>query len=748
MINKTLTSHGLTDYTASSDFPGAINDTFIAGTSVYFICPRLSLNTLISESITSGNISSYTLVYEIFESLQDYLDSETPILFGEIALSSLNIINDSLVVELEDSKTLNNDYLYDEMTENEIYSLTKTYKIVFNVNTGTRDSDKDIIQDLHLILNASESGPYSVKFEEIEYLHPDDFTSSERINYSNDNPYTQGEEKVRSFYPESLTNCPLFVFQHGNGQETESYDFYLSSLASYGYFCISLYNPSQDIVANGISNLKLVDFIKQNKTKIRNSVFNIVDFSKIVLSGHSRGGGAAISSYFRLKNKNNINSVIADITISKTDIKCLPLFAEFSFDNITNQNILISGEKYTDSYILNLQAEDKEWFSPKLNDIPVLHILPCEDIDVTQQNSIHPTYRGFCYDIKRNYNEIEIITSSYGSHNSFSEFYLFNAAEEATLSSYPLLFQRIEDKITYNTLKPIQNSYLSELLYFCAANVYSSDKIRKLKYYQKYHENLKIISDKSNYIDKISFIRYSDIKYLLDSYQGLTLSYAGFTGFTFTAIGHTYDYCLDNSIYDRAEIAGVTAVNLSKENEVNPLLAYPRGLYNFYGYTLTDNDTFNGIFHGNYKGLFLPIESNCILGYTFSTGLSLAENDYLCLRGCLKYFYPITSGNTLDANFQIELKDSNLNTAVLSSKILGGGFKKPYRVSENIISNYERIKVPTLMTNVYFRVGDFYLKNTSLGITNINEITIRFGPDYGSTYAHLMLDEFIVIKEI
>lgn len=52
------------------------------------------------------------------------------------------------------------------------------------------------------------------------------------------------------------------------------------------------------------------------------------------------------------------------------------------------------------------------------------------------------------------------------------------------------------------------------------------------------------------------------------------------------------------------------------------------------------------------------------------------------------------------------------------------------------------------MTNVYFRVGDFYLKNTSLGITSINEITIRFGPDYGSTYAHLMLDEFIVIKEI
>ena len=157
----------------------------------------------------------------------------------------------------------------------------------------------------------------------------------------------------------------------------------------------------------------------------------------------------------------------------------------------------------------------------------------------------------------------------------------------------------------------------------------------------------------------------------------------------------------------------------------------------------TNNIIFAHIFEIN-------IQSNFNAGYTFSTGLTFRENDYFCIRGSLVLKYDGTSGITLNKvnqNFICTLYDSNNNFATLSSKMYSDGFR---RNSNSYVSEYYSNvnSLPAIPTDVYFRVGDFNLKNSSLGITNINKILLQFGPDYGSTFAHLALDEFVVIKEL
>ena len=107
------------------------------------------------------------------------------------------------------------------------------------------------------------------------------------------------------------------------------------------------------------------------------------------------------------------------------------------------------------------------------------------------------------------------------------------------------------------------------------------------------------------------------------------------------------------------------------------------------------------------------------------------------------------AGNTLDANFVITLYDNSNNSSSLSSKLYNNGFTKNLNFSSDpSFYHYTNDTINSSVGCIYFRAGDFYLKNTNLDLSNINQILLSFGPSYGSTHCTVGLDEFFVLKNL
>ena len=94
------------------------------------------------------------------------------------------------------------------------------------------------------------------------------------------------------------------------------------------------------------------------------------------------------------------------------------------------------------------------------------------------------------------------------------------------------------------------------------------------------------------------------------------------------------------------------------------------------------------------------------------------------------------------------LTDTSNNFSVVSSRTMDQSFNIPYQHFGNIAHSESYFsQIPTFNSNICFRAGDFSLTNTSLNLENINQIMISFGSQYGSTFAHIVLDELIVTHD-
>lgn len=773
MITKILTGITYNDYNPSVDLEYYINDTFMPSSPLIFSCPLNYLNDLISKTINSGNISTHKLYVRITESLNTPLN----ILFEKTyVLSTSNIQNNSLIVSIKDlTDNISHDFLCDNTAEFQKQNLYKTYKIIFRIFSNSEEAvhlqqklnllSTDIAQDLNLCFNTAESGPYEVSFNVIDVLSPNDFTSSNLIAKFTSNTNLINGEGVRCIYPENVSSCPLVVFMHGAGHKQSDYDAYMTRIASYGYFCISLainHGQNSSILELPSSSnsqlwgsdylLKLVDHIKTNQSVISNQFFlNKINFSKINLIGHSRGGGIIHLAKLLLNRKNSSFSQIKSISINSNDIISLIKIAP-----VDDQAINADGRyvrETSSNPITQIQENIISYFSRYI-ETPVLTVRSRNDSDASYVYNIDDLQSGITYSTKRNLSERIIITNNHLSHGELRESFGDSESEtggaifQTGSNSDPILYDRNEDYLNYNSTNTDLCFLASEFIYFLSCHNYNSQKIKKLRFNRQNNYHKKINTEKI----PNSFLSYpppSSIKYILDEYNGITLSYAGITGLTFTNIGHTYDLGNDSDYYRVINTAnfstGITYLQALKDLKVSGL---PVGYYTVTQPRFFVNDTFNGIQYCLYKSLFLPIQSNFSLGYTLSSNISLAENDYLCITGSLKYI-PSANGNTMDANFNLTLYDNNLNTSTLSSKMCGGGFSKiitPFRDTGWLSENDSVNTVNT--TNVYFRAGDFSLKNKDLNLSNITQILFNFGPNYGSTFAHLALDDFIVVKEI
>jgi hypothetical protein len=749
MKNKTLTGILNSNYNAIYDIPCSITDTFFCNSNIYFCCSLSAILDLTSITINSGNISTFSLNVRIIENTNTPLNIINQKTFS---LNSTNIVNNFLVLNITDLTNLfTHDYLLEVMSEDEIYSLIKSYKLSFRLNLTENISnnlndllENDFIQDLNLLLNTYESGPYDVSYKDLDILSPFDFTEQERISILENNPPMIGGEKIRLFYPKNISNqnkCPVYILFHGNNQFTENYDTYLSSAASYGYFSFS--HPIDQNNPGGLYPyiIKSLDHIKQNITKINNGLFkDLINFNKINMGGHSRGGDLTDLIILGIQNKGGTFSSVQNVSLSISDFKSITNFGQVS------SGIIIDNGLYHDTNSTSLDANANTIkYLQKSHNIPILSIRAFYDNQAGCEAHMHICQLGVSYDTKRNNSDKQILIFDNAEHSQLADYY-FKDFVNAGPNSLPFIFQRNEVNHTFNSTASARNYIKSQIIYFLSVNNFNSNKIKKIRYIDEKISNRKINFNNLNPCRSSFYNKFSDIKYYIDEFKGITFSLAGPTGCTFTnGIGFSYGYGIDSDYF-----VGFTASSSSYVIQQG----YDLNLFSYMfdpvrSMNYTDNDTFNGIMDFTYKSLLLQVESNIDLGYTFSTPISLSENDYICLRGALKYFHPATGGNTLDANFALKIKDINNNFSTLTSKNSSYGFEKPKLPYNNtIFLPATTINNACLVKGIYFRAGDFYLKNTSIGLTQINEITLQFGPDYGSTFAHLALDEFVVIKEL
>ena len=483
MINKTLTGITLNSYSPGLTLFYRICDVFLPSSKIQFTSPLNSLNNILGTSITSVNINTHKLYVRISNSISE--SSVDNILFDNtIDLSVSNLIDGSFIVDISDiTNKISHDYLCDTMNVSEIYSLLRSYKIIFRIFTGTLSDinniiSTDIIQDLNITLNTAESGPYNVVLDEIDLVSPDNFSYNERVDIYKQTPGFIGLERIRAFYPKQINGiCPLFVHIHGNGQFTSGYDLYLSTLASYGYFCISLSGIHN--ATNSTTILSTINHIKNNFIKIFDEESTpSIDFNKIIFSGHSRGGNAIYRSLLMLKNKEYISS-ISNYNIDYSDIVSYISFAD-AFAGSLHEN---QGLESVTISSYGIQEDFLKYFDINCG-IPVFNIKGTHDGDSTNIRSL--IFRGYSANIGRNDKEIINITPYSMRHGSIYNPFFTNDkfGDDLSFSTAPS-FSALETTKTYNTSAPILNEIKSELLLFLAINVFSSNKLRKL-----YNQNI------------------------------------------------------------------------------------------------------------------------------------------------------------------------------------------------------------------------------------------------------------------
>lgn len=746
MLEFTLTGITLTDYNAE-DLPCAINDIFYANTDIAFIAPTAFIDEKLSIDTTS-NVTDYSINIRFCSDINplNILNVET------IELTPDNIINSSIVVHLNNiSNLITNDYLLETMSEEEIFKLTKNFKIIFRIfetSSGIGDENiidsNDIVQNITFSLNTAFSGPFDVKYENIDFLSPLDFDSSQRTAARFKMPFASGREVVRAFYPENTTEKnPLIVFTHGVAQYTEDFDIRMNFLASYGYFCVSLYcNSEVDKISNYI--LRFIEHFKNNQTKILSGKFNNkVDFTNIILAGLSRGVLWSVLAYQLLSRKSSLNSQIIDLNLNLSDIKALINFAGVPYTLIGDDGLVVEEFVNINNYLPD--SDNFNYFKYDVN-VPIISFCGFND----DQNfpgyyiDVFNSY-GICYDNKLNYID-KFSIFSWHTHQGAQEGTFSNNTQEFTLAP-PLTSPLNEEHLTYNN----NNSYItyvnSNLIQFLAINCFSNNKLKKLRFISLDKIKQKTILEKNranNIILSQFHSKNDDILYHIDHYFGLTLSQAGSTGFTFQSpLGFTYDYPVSS---EYRQLGNPIFENLI----VNEMFFVGWNASSFFTNTVSNNqEDFTGIIGNTYRSLYVPIESNISFGYTFTESLQLNENNYIGLKACHNYGLTYTIGNTLDSNFSLTLFDITGNSETITSKNYSSGFYKQIDLTDDTASIFSfRSNFPTVSNFVFFRAGDFYLKNTSLDLSNINQIQLDFGPDYGSTFAHIAFDEFVVYKEL
>ena len=806
--------------TFDSNFENKISysDTFTVGSNLYFGLSIGFLNALRTSmgqtTIAVPGIGNYTVTVFLCDSIDGILNfvnvrNTKQYVLGPLQTNSY--IYESINTILENYS--NNDQLLESMSTSEIQKLKKSFKIIFRINLTASPvltqsiQNGDLVQDIHILADTMQSGPYEVTFENVDILSTNDFTDLERKTAYGLNINLLAMEGMRCFYPKNIATLaplPLVVCVRANAGNVESYDPYLSLFASYGYFCISLF---QDVTSTGtflfdngifdipniyefgvdqadtfvggledssyqhsVITIAYIDHIQKNLDKISSGKFNNqIDFTKIIPMGHSRGGGAAYNLYELLLYKNNSNNLISkfNTNLLHTSIKCVLCLAPKKGDVLQS-----TGSVCTIGYPLVIPAAESSivpaWNTSMMGLTATRYYEYTKGISQAQFSLLNSSTAA---KLKLNTNiPIIFLYPEYDMDTDLTTQVLYrssniNSSGNVINTKKIILVKKLQHNgvttpawswHTYNSLESIKghqvpsasgiifNSLSSRVMYMASKTLeFIANSVYSANIDSDIYNNPNDFDDRQKTL--MECFEYT--QHPVENTIVQTIDEFNSVNFTTNISGYTLAYAVDKSEREHLTFLSQPGYTLapdlySKGAILFVNLTLPRSTGETYPQDITDK-----LYTASGKGLLISYDSSnpeYNVTYTYTSPiLNLSSAKFIKINAAQITSAPLNSPTLSETplTFSLRLIDTSTRASTLSCLNYNDGVADPSSFIFQGVTQYAYSQV----NSINFRIQDFLQKEPLLDISNIQELNFYFGSNYGATQGTVFIDSIYAL---
>lgn len=806
-------NHNIT-FDSSIENKISYSDTFTVGSDLYFglnISFYSTLRTSMGQSVIGPpGIGNYTLTVFLCDSIDGSLNFVNVLNTKQYLLGPLetnNYIYESINSILENYT--NNDQLLESMSTAEIQKLKKSFKLIFRINLTTTPvvtqsiQNGDLVQDLHIVADTMQPGPYEVTFENVDILSTSDFTDLERKTAYGLNINLITMEGMRCFYPKNisaLAPIPLVVCVRANAGNVESYDAYLSLFASYGYFCICLFqdvtSPTGFMFDNGVFNtpniyefgvnqgdlflgaiespscqhsvitIAYLDHIQKNLSKISGGKFNNkIDFTKIIPMGHSRGGGSVYNLYELLLYKSNPNNLISkfNTNLLHTSIKCILCLAPQKGDVLQSTGSLcaigypvgntaaiasilppwnntlsgISSSRYCE-YIQGISQGQFSLLNAatvaklKLNtNVPLLFLYPeyDQDTDVCTQvlyRSSNINSSGSVINTKK------VILAKKLGHNGVSTpawyWHQYSGLRSVKGFNVPsasgIIFNNLSSRVMYMAAKTLE---------FISNNVYAASIDSDI-----YNNPNDFNNRKKALMECFEYTEHP-----VESTIVKTIDVFNSVNFTTDISGYTLASAIDQTEKDHLTFLSEPGYTLAPDLYSKGVLFFLNTNTPRYGGGTYPADITDKLYTASGKGLLISYDSSnpqYEVTYTYTSPiLDLSSAKFIKINAAQITSAPLNSPTFTETplTFSVRLVDTSARASILSCLNYNDGIADP--------SSFQGAYAYSQVNSINFRIQDFLQKQSTLDVSNIQEMNLYFGSNFGSTAGTVFIDSIYAI---
>ena len=809
-------NHNIT-FNSALENPISYSDTFTVGSDLYFGMNISFLNQLRTSmgqsTIAAPGIGNYTVTVFLCDSIDGSLNFVNVKNTKQYVLGPLQTnayIYESINTILENYS--NNDQLLESMRTTEIQKLKKSFKIIFRINLNSSPvltqsiQNGDLVQDLYILADTMQPGPYEVVFENVDILSPNDFSDAERKAAYSANINLLAFEGMRCFYPQNLSTLgpiPLVVCVRANGGNVESYDPYLSLFASYGYFCICLFQDvssnSVFLFDNGIYNMPdaykfgvnqgdtfigaietgsyhhsvitigYLDHIKKNLNKINSGKFNNkIDFTKIIPMGHSRGGGAVYNLYELLLYKSNANNLILKFNtdLLHTSIKGIICLAPNKGDVLQSTGSICNiGSPVV---IPEAQSSVVPPWNPNIPGLTGARY--CEYIKGISQGQFSLLNSSTTAKLKLNTNiPLLFLFPEYDMDTNLNTLVLYrssnlNSSGSVINNKKIILIKKLSHNgvsnpawmwYTYNGMKSIKGYDVPS-----ASGIIFNNLSSRIMYLAS--KTLEFIANSvySANINSDIFNNPNDFnnrkKSLMECFEYTeepvtntivnTIDTFDSVNFTTNISGYTLASAIDKSVKDHLTFISESGYTLAPDLYSKGMIFFQDATTPREGNTYPEDIT-DKLYSASGKGLLISYNSsNNVYNVTYTYGsprLNIASAKFIKINAAQITSAPLNTPTLIETplTFSLSFTDTSNRAATLSCLNYNDGIADPSTFVQAQTTEYSYSQV----NSINFRLQDFIQKTPNLDFSNIQQIDLYFGSAYGSTQGTVFIDSIYAI---